>query len=68
MGVIDDIYSMLNSQRQEQEDLFKRFGVKMTSNNYLILPHKYKEEIGERYHRVRFSKLIEEPTSGRKKQ
>lgn len=59
MGVIDDIYSMLDKQRQEQANIFKRFDVKKTKDNHLILPERFREEIGEMYHRIHFSKYIE---------
>ncbi len=64
MGVIDDIYSMLSKQAEDQSAIFKRFNVEMTEDNVLLLPEKYREEIGERYHRIYFSDEITEPTEG----
>jgi len=62
MGVIDNIYSMLDKQRQEQEAIFKMFKVKMTEDNVLLLPERFRKEIGEMYHRIKFSDLIDSDT------
>ena len=58
MGVIDDIYSILDNQRQEQADIFKRFGVEMKEKNHLVLPERFRKEIGELHNRIHFSDLI----------